>query len=208
MINIRLSVAGIFAGVKKPGRDERITQAVAMCARQALYEWVTRRQSPGLLDRFSPSAFARLGLTHRSKSYEARQTKYLGAATPYVSPRNVDFKRLALAILSGKAETIARAAQKTFTPHMRDLVTRPGVGFNLTTSGKTTVRTRLTFPGARILNRGGKDPGQMALYRKQFADLDLGGGVDRKWIMARFAALLHEFLWQPITNAPRQQVTA
>ena len=68
---------------------------------------------------------------------------------------------------------------------MRKLITRTG-GYAISVRGGTTLKVKLTLPGARILNRGGA---KNEIYRQQLLDFSLGGGRDKSYIYARTAEL-------------------
>lgn len=204
MIKLKITVSGLFASIRKmPDLNGFIAVQTRQCLHDAMTEWVTRTQSPGFRDRFGPGAYSKRGLTHRKASYEKRQARVLeGGIQPYAKPRSLNFLRLAKATMSGDARQILRAAQdlaRTQNP-MRRAIFVEGSGFRVSASGSRTIRSSITLPAARILNRGGSK-GQK--YRDELLDMSLSGGVDKIWIFGRVKELMQERVWRPLTSASR-----
>ncbi len=213
LFRIDWRASGIFAWLKQRGQS-KIESDVGTITRgaqqQALREWVTRRTSPSLSDRFKPSAFGIYGFTPRSDKYQRRQIKVLGKPTPYLSPRRRNYGSLAKAVSNPKASamSILRAAQQIAksSVHMRDLVRIPGGGYSIQPGGggARAVTTVLKMPGARILNKGGS---RNEPYRKQLLDLTLGGGRDANWIVHRTNDLIIQALKRAYGSAPTVPMT-
>jgi hypothetical protein len=204
----KLSLA--FKGVYALAHDKRhrpiIADIIKSCQVQAFADYVEGRMRPTLRDRFKHSAFAAYGFKERSEKYIKQQLKKLGDELPYVSPRSLNFLRAAKALTRGSVGGLIAAVRDLayVQPHMRTLVFRRGSGFNITPSGKNRVVTRLTVPGARILNRNPKS----AIYREQFLDLNLGGARDARAILKRFNQLFEERIVKAIGHIPKVELRA
>jgi hypothetical protein len=205
MFRIAISVRGMLAAAMKTTDDEIASRAQS-CLVDALREWVTRRASPGMRDRFGPGAYASRGFTHRNEHYERRQAKYLpGGIQPYAKPKKTNYLRLALAVSKVNPKRILRELQDLVesTP-MRQAVFVEGSGFNVASNAGSArsgnVNGKLTLPGANKMNRGGN---KGAIFRRELLDLSLGGGVDRVWIMNRTEELFRERVMGFLTAFPR-----
>jgi len=217
MFSIQTKASGLFSFVQKgKGTAQRVVAGNWAAALEvALTEYALGTlQGAKLADRFKPGAKAVYGFASRSAGYEAQQSKANGGATPYLSPRrrtsigNLGFALArAAAGQASAAEVIAQVKKLTDNirrnnRHMRDLVTTPG-GFRITTKpGRKTV-TKITYPGARILNKGGQ---RSAIYRRQFPDLRMGGGRDMIAILARAKKLYLTGLLADINRGPLMRV--
>lgn len=149
------------------------------------------RRGAKVRDRFAPGAFSRYGFKDRTIRYQERQKKTMGFVAPYRSPR-APRSYAALARIATTAATggtispaaLANAARQAYRSpiSMMKRVQQPG-GYGVQSNGKRRIKTTLRWPGARILNRIRKS-GDAAIYRKQFADLLLGGGRDATSILS------------------------
>lgn len=211
MFKFKQSASGFWSFSKNRRKDEILNLAASAAMKTALVDYATGKLADAKLrDRFKPSAFAMYGFSARSRKYMKRQQKYMGAATPYVSPRPVNLTRTALAITdlaSGRGNPIAlmRAIQNNLkpwsAPHMRDLITRPG-GFTLRITGKRKSTVSIRYPGARILNRAGP---RSETYRKELIDLNLGGRRDLLAILSRANEKYDEIVEDHISKAPKRR---
>jgi hypothetical protein len=182
MFAMTVGLGGICKLAVQPNRDQVFTDLAGAALVQAASEYASGQMRPSVKDRFKPGAFSSHGFLPRDPSYAKRQVKVLGAATPYVSPRRADLARVAVRLAKvaqgpNTAATVAvlRELAKAMAPRMRDLVTLPGIGHRVTRSGgRGRVSVRITWPGARALNRSGGGAYAVA-YRAQFADLQRGG---------------------------------
>ena len=171
-----------------------IAQAVSEYARGIL-------RPANILDRFGADGLVRYGLRTRSYGYRRRQERdpTLMRAQAFISPRSVNIGSLvnrlrSLAQAKDGSQALTRIAeslnaQNAGRPHMRDLVTKPGIGHTIAVSGVSKLRIMMTWPAARPLNANPQ-------YGEEFRDLTLAGGRDWWAIKARasaiFAALIRE----------------
>lgn len=207
MFQIRIKVRGLFGYAKQTASKRRQGLAVIVKSAQvqAFTEYATGRLRPSLRDRLMPAAFGVYGFKKREAKYQRRQIKVLGTIRPYYSPRRPNLLKVTQAIVSGKALAIVRATQDVAVrqAHMADILRRPGSGYNVVSRGKTSVKTRLTLPGAKILNKLGSTG---AIYRAQLLDLTLGGGRDAKAIMSRIDDIVGPDLVAAIQATPESQL--
>jgi hypothetical protein len=188
--------------VRETGRGTRITallkapKQIRPIARAALAQSLSEYargegRYASVTDRFGRSGGALYGFRMRSPGYVRRQTRDLRLRGPaaFVSPRNIPVRQLISAVQGvasarGGAATMlassralsAVAAQSR--PHMRDLVTKPGIGHQIRSSGSTRINLTLTWPGARVLNTH-------PVYADEFRDLTKGGNRDWRAILRR-----------------------
>lgn len=167
------------------------------CLFQAMSEYASGKlAAASILDRFGRGGLARYGGRHRSAGYVTRQTRDLNLRGPaaFVSPRNVPAAKIAnalRAVASAKgAPGILLAASRALTanpnrPHLRDLITRPGVGHHIIAAGNATVRVTMTFPAARALNANPQ-------YADELRDLSKAGYRDWRAILARTRQLFNQ----------------
>jgi hypothetical protein len=201
MLEVRRIETGVgrfmVRGTKKDGELPRLMSA---CLTQALREYAEGRLRPANLgDRFKPTAFARYNLTRRQGRYMQAQRRAMGAPTPYVSPNRRNFFRTAMALAKGNlaaaAAALARDLASKKGTHLRDDIRKPGSGYQIRASGTRSVRVRITYPAARILNRIRRGANAEA-YRRELPDLTRGGMRDWHAIRARVQDLYHQALVQ------------
>lgn len=177
MMDIVSHERGLFSLIARPDADQTLIAIAQRAITLALTEFASGGMPQSVTARFKPSAFGLMNYTRRTDAYTRRQTKILGAATPYVSPRRITLDKLLLAAVKptasaviGAAKDLARQSTKAFAPHLRDQITIPGIGWHLRISGRRQIRIKLVHPAARILNRakGGQ-------YAREFTDLRRGG---------------------------------
>lgn len=185
MINIAWTAKGVFS--LKPGQaDAVLIQASTTVLNSAMYEWATGvgPVATHLKDRMAPTAFTVYGFTKRSAKYQTKQMKAHGIIRPYFSPRRIDISALLVGTLKGNLQMVLSQAQRmSKAPHMANLITKPGIGFTLTTKARARLVTvKITYPGARALNAGGA---KNAIYRTELADWSKGGSRDAKAVIAR-----------------------
>lgn len=209
MFRLSLKLKGLFAACRNVSQTSAFITAEGKAAmRDAMREWVTRTGSPSFRDSFGAEAYGKRGFTRRAPAYERRQVAVLGMAQPYASPRGpTDYTRMAKALLSGNAQGILRAIQRTIaaaTP-MRQLIFQEGPGFNVRASGNRKVTAAMSVPGARVLNRGGKNP-KMQRYREELLTFSLRArGPDRAWIYKRAQELMKERMWSVLFATPQNK---
>lgn len=206
MIRIQLSASGLFGFAMRKDRDQVFTARASSAQVQAITDFMVGRTTPHFGERMHASAFGVYGFQKRSAAYQRLQRKRLGGVYPYFGPWRRDFTQLAVGLLRGKGKAVLSAIRQLVTRqvHMRDLITKPGIGFTVSQAvGARRIVTKLRLPGARVMNAAGS---KGAIYRKQLVNFTLGGNRDSVAIMKRYNALLATQLWQPIANEPRHQV--
>jgi hypothetical protein len=195
MIKMAISFTGMMGRIKKGTAGDWVKAQVRTIVEDATREWITRKGSPSLAARTEPSAFSVYGMKHRSKEYEKEQVRANGSAQPYASPRRYNYARLAGAITKGNAIEFLRASRelsRLMTTPMRKAITRTG-GYALRVSGGAgKIKTSISLPGARVLNRGGA---KNAIYRRELLDMSKGGRRDQIWITTRIRQLMVERIW-------------
>jgi hypothetical protein len=189
----------------KRDKNELFTARAREAQIRALADFMTGRMSPRFADRLQPSAFGVYGFAARSQKYQRQQIKVLGAVFPYYGPWRRNYARLATAILRGKVKAVLSAVRNLVTRqvHLRELITKPGVGFAINQTGTRKIVTQLTLPGASALNRAGS---KGRLFRQQLGDLTRGGNRDAIAVYRRMNDLLQGHLWRPIANTPLTRV--
>lgn len=198
MIDVTIKSRGIFALAmqSRSQREQQLGRVVAECLGRAIYDWATGAlKAAKLADRVGPNAFALYGFLHRSQKYRQRQRDVLGRERAYFSPRTRNFAKLAVALTKRNPQALIRAAQDLLQrqAHLAELVTKPGVGFQIKMAGsKANPRVVVTLPGARSLNRGASAASKT--YRAQMLDLSMGGGRDVKAILQRAGELYNKVL--------------
>ena len=181
-------------GIKMTTRGLRITQLMRQprglrgIARAALLRAVgeyCRGELPiSILDRFGTSGLRTYGLRHRSAGYVRRQTRDLRLRGPaaFISPRDIPAAKIAQALQGlasaqpGAAQLLAAGRALTSSngrPHLRDLITRPGIGHRILVGGSAKAKVTVTFPAARALNAN-------PVYGDELRDLSLANYRD--WI--------------------------
>lgn len=208
MILIRLSASGLFGFAMRKDKDEIFTARASRAQVQAVTDFMVGRTSPTFADRLQPSAFGIYGFQRRDEAYQALQRRRLGGVFPYYGPWKRNFTRLAVALLRGKAKATVTALRDLIIRqvHMRDIITKPGIGFTVSqTVGARQIVTQLRLPGARVLNAGGA---KNAIYRSQLGNFTLGGNRDSIAIYRRMGVLLNGALWRPIAAEPAQPLIA
>ena len=70
-------------------------------------------------------------------------------------------------------------------PHLRDLITRPGIGHRILVGGNTQAKITITYPAARPLNANPQ-------YGEELRDLTLAGYRDWTAIISRANQLFTE----------------
>lgn len=203
MLQIRLTAKGVFAFAKRPKstRDRQFISVVKHFQKEALSDYATGKMRPNLRGRGDASAFGIYGFKPRSNKYQKQQRRVLGVVRPYYSPRRANFAALATEVTRaasgrGNAIRLLRAVQGLYNnsrPHMIDLITRPIIGHTIHQTGRMNLRTSLRLPGARILNRGGA---KNEVYKNQLLNLNMGGGRDKRAIIARFQNKVRD--WMPL----------
>ncbi|MCX7032433.1 MAG: hypothetical protein NT046_00450 [Arenimonas sp.] len=180
----------------------RLRPLVRAALRQAAGEYCTGTLSTAsILDRFGSKGLARYGLRHRSAGYARRQTRDLNLRGPaaFISPRNIPAARITsalqgLASAKGGAATLLAAsrllASSASRPHLRDLITQPGIGHRILVGGSgARSKITITYPAANMLNRNPQ-------YGEELRDLSLANYRDWLAITARanqiFAQLVAE----------------
>lgn len=214
MFEIKTSAKGFPAFIANTGRTQReraVSAAWSDGLKRSLTNYATGRASVSVKDRFKPSAFAVYGLKSRQGRYQERQRKLNGYVSPYRSPRRkASFDKLAMAVLdvargqvNGNALAAALKSATSNKPHMADLVTRPG-GYRISsTAGGRKIRTKIAWPGARVLNRLGNTG---IVYRKQFPDLRLGGNRDANAILREAGRYYTRTMFRVFSSYGLQQV--
>jgi hypothetical protein len=168
---------------------------------QAASEYCRGVLNPSILDRFGTKGPSRYPLRRRSVAYVRRQTRDLTLRGPasFVGPRNPPAARIAqamqgLASAKGGAATLLAAsrllASSATKPHLRDLITRPGIGHRILLGGSgARAKITITYPAARALNAN-------PAYADELRDLSLANYRDWLAITARarqiFAQLVAE----------------
>lgn len=164
---LQWSASGVLALCADPQMAPKL-RAIVKAAHLAMWrEWCSARGNArfGLHTRFGRAAFAKLGLTPRSRGYQKRQLKVFGELRAYESPN------------------LSRPPER----HMRALLKHEKVGWRI--AGRDTsdeVVSRLYLPGARAINFH-------AQYRKEFLALDQRT-AERAWMLARVNELVAEAL--------------
>ncbi len=179
MIRFTLTAKGLLQLAIKPDRDQLVSEIERDVWVQTLREYVTGTMpgpaSANVLDRFKPSAFTRFGFTARSQGYQRRQLRILGQLRPFFSPRSLNWLKVAQALTKPSASGIQgalRSMARQAKPHMRDQITIPGVGHNISVSGSKQIKVTLTYRAARPLNA-------RPYFAAEFRDLARGGTFGR-----------------------------
>jgi hypothetical protein len=188
-VTLELQGRGFWAWLKRHHvslRVQLLAEIIARAQAQAFVEWATRSGDESLQVRFTERAWGLKGFAPRSMGYQKRQLKAFNKLLPYVSPRST-FNALAVAkaitTTNPNARTILRALQPK-GPHARELVRQPIAGFNIRVRQRSrSVKTSMTLPGMRILNRLADPWG--SIYRKEFLAFHGGGSADGRWISKR-----------------------
>ncbi len=134
---ITLDGGGLWSWVdQNPGTkgSTRILTIYKKAQKQALTEFMTGASralgNPGIGRRFSESYGAQVQA--RTGGYMRRVKKFFGRYLPFTSPT---------------------PAGSAGNGHLRDLIRKQGVGFNLTTrTNSEIITTVMTLPAARVLN--------------------------------------------------------
>jgi len=184
VITFTLKPKGVVELAQRPDVDQVVADLAASCWVDTFVEYMTGTMPAGVSvrDRFEPSAFTTYNLQARNHWYQRLQMRRIGHLVPFFSPRAVNWARLATALTKPSAGNIQGAlrdlARQTM-PHMRDMISKPGIGWRIKVSGKRKVKVTLSYPGARILNRKPE-------FAEEFRDLDRGGTAMRMRTRARF----------------------
>ena len=186
MIRLAMRPRGKIALLVRRDAPELIANLFTGALTQAAVEFCTGRLKPvSVKDRFSTGAFATHRYSQRAASYRAKQQKRLGRIQPFFSPRvSLNFQKVAEALTKpgvGSTVSALRDLARQSQPHLRDLITTPGVGWRVQVKGKRKQVLSITFPAARILNRRPQ-------YARAFGDLRRGGAY--RAIRARTADLV------------------
>lgn len=184
-----LEASGIWAWLdSEPDtrRGRTVRNLAKKASHQAWDEFVSGKlpkdTDGGLKLRFSPRAWDALGLTARSAKYERYKAKKLGGRNlPYTSPNKGS--------------------------HMRDLLGIKGPGYQLANIRDEggTVTTKLSLPGARMLNAIKKPKG--AIYRAEFLQLSARAKHQGDAIVARALDILINLLREHLAKQPKRKVT-
>lgn len=190
MLSVDYTSSGVMAFATRGGRSTRqrvINRLWSKAIRESLSLYATGKlRGANILDRFKPGADRVYGFSPRTYKYDEWQKRVMGTTRPYFSPRGRRGSLIPLAnqlvgaangkTISAKAIVAALArGQNRGKPHMRDLVRVPGSGHSIMTRGQGKMKTVIKWPGARILNRL---KNRAPEYRREFADLRMGGGRD------------------------------
>lgn len=186
MIVMEWRASGIFAAALNP----RLRRLLRERVREAHYEtwsWWCRlpaSQGIGLRMRFTRDAFSRLRLTARAGHYARRQQWRYGKALPYRS-------------LEKQPEAM----------HMAGRMKAEGPGWRAVLKGRgLLVESRLTLPGARVLNRlSGKGYPE---YAREFLAFDGAGSSDADAIQDHLEERLSAVFEDIIAEQPETEVTA
>lgn len=185
-----LEASGLWAWLDSEP-DSRRGRTVRTLAKQASHQaWdefvagkLPKDHDGGLKLRFSPRAWDALGLTARGAKYERYKEKKLGGRNlPYTSPNKGS--------------------------HMRDLLGIKGPGYQLANVRDEggTVTTKMSLPGARILNRIRKPKG--AIYRAEFLQLAARAKHQGDAIVARALEILLDLLRAHLAKQRKRKVKA
>lgn len=179
MMTFTLTAKGMFELAIRADRDRVVAEAMRDAWVQTLREYATGTMpapaSANILDRFKPQAFTRFGFTERSAGYQRRQMRILGELRPFYSPRSLNWIKVAQAIAKPSAtgiQSALRSMSRFSKPHLRDQISLPGIGHNITTSGTKRIRIQLTYRAARALNAH-------PFAAAEFRDLARGGTAGR-----------------------------
>lgn len=153
---------------------------------QAAIEYCTGRlQRTSVKDRFGEAAFSTHRYAQRDGGYQDRQLKHIGRVVPFFSPRApMNFLKVAKALTepsAGNTISALKDIERQNKPHLRDVITQPGIGWRVTVTGKNKPRLKIIWPAARILNTRPK-------YAAEWRDLRRGGAY--RAIMARAKQLV------------------
>lgn len=161
---IALSIAAV--DVKEAIRPAKIRAAIADAIGLACHDFIVTSNAGGasLRARFEPQGFGLNGYADRSADYRRSQIRADGVVRPFVSPRRNMVRMSALVALANSsraggpgmflaAASAAAQLAKAGRPHMRDVVRKPG-GYRIEIIRQGgRAGARMSFPGARILNR-------------------------------------------------------
>lgn len=193
MISVDYTTSGVMAFATRGGRSFRqrtINRLWSRALGNALSLYATGKlRGANILDRFKPGADKVYGFSGRTAKYDEWQKRTMGTTRPYFSPRGtrrgslLPLAKQLVNIANGRTisakalvNALARGQNRDRSkPHMRDIVRVPGRGHNIITRGKGKMKTTIKWPGARILNRLKHRAPE---YRREFADLRMGGGRD------------------------------
>lgn len=205
MIDITWNGTGLFA-IKRGKAPDLVMRATSVVLQLALMEWASGKGQvrSKLADRFGPGAFAKYGFTPRNRGYQNQQRKAMGQPRPYFSPRRMNYAKLATGLATGNALAALRGLQEiSRNAHTATLVQRPGGYLISGTNGSRTTRVKITFPGARILNRLGA---KGDVYRKEFRDLNRGSDLAK--ILMRADDIFAEQLEKQLSRLPLRRITS
>jgi hypothetical protein len=204
MIDITWKGTGIFA-LKRGQAPDLVMRAASLVLQAALMEWASGRGKvrSRLADRFGSGAFSKYGFTQRNRGYQNQQRKAMGQPRPYFSPRRANYAKLATGIAKGNAIAALRALQDmSRNAHTATLVQRPGGYLISSSDGSRTTRVKITFPGARVLNKLGA---KGEIYRQEFRDLNRGGDLNN--ILIRADELFTDQLKAQLTRVAPRRIT-
>ena len=205
MINISWKATGVFA-LKRGEASDLVVRAASLVLQAALMEWASGRGRvrSRLSDRFGSAAFATHGFTQRNDGYRRQQRKTMGQPRPYFSPRRASYAKLATALAKSNAMAALRALQvMSRTAHTLALVQRPGGYLISATDGKRATRVKITFPGARVLNKLGA---RGEVYRREFRDLSRGHDLNN--ILIRADELFTDQLKMQLARVTPRKITS
>jgi hypothetical protein len=196
MMEVRHKAKGIFALIMRSDADGVVIHCAQQALVRALMDYATGRlPTVNILDSFKPGAVGRFGFTRRSPAYARKVLKANGTDAPYTSPRRINLHKVLMATLKptagGAVSALVDLQKQLGRTRLRDLITLPGVGWNIQSSGSRVLHVTMSLPGARRLNQpaGGR-------YGRELANLQLGGRS--KAIMARaelyFVGFLHDLV--------------
>lgn len=185
-----LEASGLWAWLDSEP-DSRRGRTVRTLAKKASHQaWdefvagkLPKDHDGGLKLRFSPRSWDVLGLTARGAKYERYKAKKLGGRNlPYTSPNKGS--------------------------HMRDLLGIKGPGYQLANIRDEggTVTTKMSLPGARILNRIRKPKG--AIYRAEFLQLGARAKHQGDAIVSRALEILLDLLRAHLAKQRKRKVQA
>lgn len=152
MIELKVHTQGCYTAMRDPRYLARMRTITRKAHKLTISKYMRGTKSPTFVDRFDYARGARFQFTRRDPAYERRQARVLGRPRPYYSPTK----------------------RGTFgTGHLANMVRLEGRGHRIraVNTDRTEVRTRMTYPAARILNFLSKR-GDGPKYRAEFLRFD------------------------------------
>lgn len=201
MISFEFKPNGALGFLVSRDAGERLDRIWSGALVQAATEYATGRLEPvNVKDRFRPDAFGTHGYQARSTSYQAKQRKHLGRVTPFVSPRRpLNFQKVTEAILkpsTGSVVSALRDLDRQMRPHLKDTVTKPGIGWRIRLTGKRRKTLRIAWPATRMSGLNGTP-----YAAAEWKDLKRGGAAIA--ILGRAKQLVDQALAATIATQER-----